>query len=291
MQASEFRAAPGTLYVVATPIGNLRDIGLRALDILKSADLVAAEDTRVTAGLLSAYGISAKLFSYREHNEQAASAALIERLRAGQSVALVSDAGTPAVSDPGAVLVKAARAAGLPVEPIPGPSAVATALSAAGLTEGRWLFHGFLPHKAGERRRELEKLAALPQHLVFYESPHRLLEAVADLAAVLGGERRLFIARELTKRFEEFHECALAEAVDWLKGDENRQRGEFVLIVSGFPPVADNGLEEGRRVLGILLEELPASQAARLAARLTGLKKNALYDLALKISDRMTSDK
>jgi 16S rRNA (cytidine1402-2'-O)-methyltransferase len=159
---------------------------------------------------------------------------------------------------------------------------VATALSAAGLTEGRWLFHGFLPHKSGERRRELEALAKLPQHLVFYESPHRLLETVADLAAVLGGERRLFIARELTKRFEAFHECALAEAVDWLRGDENRQRGEFVLIVSGCPEVADNALEAGRRVLGILLEELPASQAARLAAKLTGLKKNALYDLALK---------
>lgn len=286
MQASEFRAEPGTLYVVATPIGNLRDIGLRALDILKTVDLVAAEDTRVTAGLLSAYGISAKLFSYREHNEQAAASTLIERLRAGKSVALVSDAGTPGISDPGAVLVKAAREAGLSVEPIPGPSAVATALSAAGLTDGHWLFHGFLPHKAGERRRELESLAGLPQYLVFYESPHRLLEAVADMASVLGGARRLFIARELTKRFEEFHECALSEAIDWLNSDENHRRGEFVLVVSGRPAEVDTGLEEAMRVLAILCDDLPVSQAARLAAKITGMKKNALYDLAIKIGEK-----
>ncbi len=286
MQASEFRAEPGTLYVVATPIGNLRDIGLRALDILKTVDLVAAEDTRVTAGLLSAYGISAKLFSYREHNEQAAASTLIERLRAGKSVALVSDAGTPGISDPGAVLVKAAREAGLSVEPIPGPSAVATALSAAGLTDGHWLFHGFLPHKAGERRRELESLAGLPQYLVFYESPHRLPEAVADMASVLGGARRLFIARELTKRFEEFHECALSEAIDWLNSDENHRRGEFVLVVSGRPAEVDTGLEEAMRVLAILCDDLPVSQAARLAAKITGMKKNALYDLAIKIGDK-----
>lgn len=283
MQASEFRAQPGTLYVVATPIGNLRDITLRALDILKTADLVAAEDTRVTGGLLSAYGIAAKLFACHEHNERTAAAALVDKLRAGSSVALVSDAGTPGISDPGAVVVQAARAAGIPVEPIPGASAVAVALSAAGLEDGHWLFHGFLPHKSGDRRRELEALAALPQALVFYESPHRILDTVADLAAVLGGERRLFIARELTKRFESFHACALAEAVDWLAGDDNRQRGEFVLVVSGRPADADLGMQEAQRVLALLLEDLPASQAARLAARITGAKKNALYDLAQKL--------
>ncbi|MFA5081328.1 MAG: 16S rRNA (cytidine(1402)-2'-O)-methyltransferase [Hydrogenophilaceae bacterium] len=287
MQASEFRAQPGTLYIVATPIGNLRDITLRALDILKTVDLVAAEDTRVSGGLLSAYGISAKLFACHEHNERTAAAALVDQLRQGRSVALVSDAGTPGISDPGAVVVRAVREAGLTVVPLPGASAAATALSAAGLAEGRWLFHGFLPHKAGERRRVLATLAGLPQGLLFYESPHRILDTVADLATALGGERRLFIARELTKRFEEFHDCALAEALDWLQGDDNRQRGEFVLIVSGCPAETDAGLEEARRVLEILIEDLPASQAARLAARITGTKKNALYDFAQQLkSDR-----
>lgn len=280
MQPSEFRAAPGTLYIVATPIGNLRDITLRALDILKTVDLVAAEDTRVTAGLLSAYGIEAKLFSYREHNEQAASATLIERLREGNSVALASDAGTPGISDPGAVVARAARAAGIPVVPLPGPSAVAAALSAAGPEAGHWLFYGFLPHKAGERRRTLEGLADVEWPIVFYESPHRLLETVADLGTVLGGERQLFIARELTKRFEEFHACRLDEALAWLEGDDNRQRGEFVLVVDGRPHERDTGLDEARRVLAILLDDLSPSQAAKVAAKITGVKKNALYDLA-----------
>jgi len=283
MQPNEFRAAPGTLYIVATPIGNLRDLTLRALDILKTADLIAAEDTRVSAGLLAAYGIAGKLFSYREHNEQAASAILLERLRAGKSVALVSDAGSPGISDPGAVVVRAARAAHIPLVPLPGPSAVVTALSAAGLEDGHWQFYGFLPHKAGERRRELEALADYPWPSAFYESPHRLLETVADMVAVLGGERRLFIARELTKRFEEFHACPLNEALAWLNGDENRQRGEFVLIVSGCPADADDGMKEAGRVLAILLEDLPASQAARVAAQTTGARKNALYDLAQEL--------
>lgn len=286
MQAAEFHAHPGTLYVVATPIGNLRDITLRALDILRSVDLVAAEDTRVSGSLLAAYGIPAKLYACHEHNERSAAADLVQRLRDGRSVALISDAGTPAISDPGARVVRAAREAGLAVVPIPGPSAVATALSAAGLTEAGWLFHGFLPHKAGERRRQLEALAELPQSLVFYESPHRLMDTVADLASVLGGARRLFLARELTKRFESCHECDLAEATDWLDADENRRRGEFVLVVSGRPPGDGDDLTEARRVLDILLEDLPASQAVRLAARITGAKKNALYDLALKRSDQ-----
>lgn len=291
MQLTEFQARPGTLYIVATPIGNLRDITLRALDILKTVDLIAAEDTRVTSGLLSAYGIEARLFACHEHNERTAAATLVEKLREGKSVALVSDAGTPGISDPGAVVVRAARAAGLPVEPLPGASAVATALSAAGLEDGHWLFHGFLPHKTGERRRELEALAGLSQALVFYESPHRIHDTVADMAAVLGGERRLCIARELTKRFEQFHVCALAEAVAWLTSDDNHGRGEFVLIVAGCPADVDAGLKEAGRVLDILLEDLPASQAARLAARITGVKKNALYDLALKSSNKVTSDK
>jgi 16S rRNA (cytidine1402-2'-O)-methyltransferase len=283
MQPSEFRATAGTLYIVATPIGNLRDLTLRALDILKTVDLIAAEDTRVSAGLLSAYGIEAKLFSYREHNEQTASAVLLARLHEGKSVALVSDAGTPGISDPGAVLARAAREAKIPVVPLPGPSAVTTALSVAGLEAGHWQFYGFLPHKAGERRRELEGLAGFEWPIVFYESPHRLLETVADMVTIMGGARQLFIARELTKRFEEFHTCALGEALVWLNGDENRQRGEFVLVLEGRPEEHDAGIEEARRVLEILLEDLSPSQAAKVASRITGVKKNALYDLAQEL--------
>jgi 16S rRNA (cytidine1402-2'-O)-methyltransferase len=281
-------ARPGTLYIVATPIGNLRDITLRALDILKSVDLVAAEDTRVTSGLLAAHGIQAKLFAYHEHNERGAAEALLRELRAAKSVALVSDAGTPGISDPGAYIVAAARAAQVAVVPIPGANAAAAVLSVAGDTHGRWLFHGFLAHKAGERRRQLQALRELTMPVLFYESPHRVVECVADLADILGPERRVLIAREVTKLFENFHECALGEAGAWLAGDANRRRGEFVLLVSGAPPAPEEDLAAARQVLETLLEELPASQAARLAARLTGARKNALYDLALKIGAEMT---
>jgi 16S rRNA (cytidine1402-2'-O)-methyltransferase len=290
MQPTEFHAQPGHLYVVATPIGNLRDITLRALDILKSVDVIAAEDTRVSAGLLSAYGIEARLVACHEHNEKAAAASLVGRLQAGESVAFISDAGTPGISDPGAWLVREARAANLPVVPLPGPSAVATALSAAGLEAGHWLFYGFLPAKAGHRRKAQEELQELPYPLVFYEAPHRLEETLADLAAVLGEERNLFLARELTKRFESFHACRLGEALDWLAGDANRTRGEFVLVVDGAQADADAAWQNALRVLAALLEELPASQAARIAARLTGARKNALYDAALKGSDEVTSN-
>jgi 16S rRNA (cytidine1402-2'-O)-methyltransferase len=281
-QAQPARA--GTLHIVATPIGNLRDLGLRALDVLKSADLIAAEDTRTTQGLLAAYGIhQAKLTALHEHNEQRAAARLLDALREGKSVAYVSDAGTPGISDPGARLVAAARAAGLPVTPIPGPSAVAAALSVAGI-DGPWLFVGFTPAKPAARRKALQALAALPCALVFYEAPHRVEETVADLLAVLGGERTILFGREITKRFEQFHACALAAAPAWLVADDNHRRGEFVLVVSA-PPAHDNDADDGeaRRVLGILLEELPLKQAAQLAARLTGARRNALYDLALSL--------
>lgn len=280
MQPTEFRAQPGHLYVVATPIGNLRDITLRALDILKSVDVVAAEDTRVSAGLLSAFGIEARLVSCREHNEKQAALALVERLHSGESVAYISDAGTPGISDPGAWLVRQAREAGIPVEPLPGPSAATTALSVAGLETGHWLFYGFLPAKPGSRRKALEGLKVLVHPIVFYEAPHRLEETLADLAEVLGSDRQLFIARELTKRFESFHACRLGEAAEWLAGDANRRRGEFVLIVEGATVDQRAGWHEALRILDVLLGELPASQAARLAARLSGERKNALYDVA-----------
>lgn len=275
-------ARPGTLYIVATPIGNLRDMTLHALDVLRTVDLVAAEDTRNSQGLLNAYGIQVRLTALHEHNEAAGAERLVADLRAGKSVAYVSDAGTPGISDPGARLVAAVRAAGLPIVPIPGASAVAAAVSVAGL-EGPWQFVGFLPAKAGPRRKLLETLRALPCALVLYEAPHRIEECVADLTAALGGARRVLFARELTKRFEEIHACSLAEAADWLAADENHRRGEFVLVVSAADEAAAAEVAETERVLEILLEDLPVKQAAHLAARITGGRKNALYDLALKL--------
>jgi 16S rRNA (cytidine1402-2'-O)-methyltransferase len=281
MQPAEQPAQPGTLYVVATPIGNLRDITLHALDVLKSADLVAAEDTRVTQGLLAAYGIQARLTALHEHNERTVSDKLLGELRAGRSVALVSDAGTPLVSDPGAHLVGLARQAGLPVVAVPGPSAAATALSAAGVAAPHWLFYGFLPAKARARRQVLEGMAAQPWHLVFYEAPHRVVECVADLAVVLGPHRELTLARELTKRFEQVVSLPLGEAVAWLEAHGDRCRGEFVLIVAGAGEAATPDEAEARRILHALLTELPASQAARIAAGLTGRKRGELYDWAM----------
>lgn len=282
-------AAPGSLYIVATPIGNLRDITLRALDILKTVDIVAAEDTRVTQGLLNAYSLQKKLFALHEHNEREASERLIAELSAGKSVAYVSDAGTPGVSDPGAHLARRAREAELPVFAIPGPSAVATALSVAGVGEGHWLFYGFLPNKAAARRKALEGLKSLPYALAFYEAPHRVRECIADLTAVFGGAREIAIARELTKLFEQVHVCPLGEAEAWLSADENRCRGEFVLIVQGAPIEAVSD-EDLRGILQVLLAELPLKQAVALAVKLTGEKKNTVYELALELQKHGNPD-
>lgn len=275
---------PGALAIVATPIGNLRDITLRALDVLRAADVIAAEDTRNSQHLLSAYGIQAKLVAVHEHNEAAAAGRIVEDLQAGRRVAYISDAGTPGLSDPGARLVRAVREAGLPVLPVPGASALAAALSVSGL-EGGFLFQGFLPPKATSRRKALEGLRDLPVALVFYEAPHRIEETVADLTQVLGGERTLLFAREITKRFEQLHACPLAEAAAWLAADDNHRRGEFVLVV--WPPAerAKEAEGEGRRVLEILLAELPLKQATQLTVKLTGGRKNELYDLALRLKN------
>jgi 16S rRNA (cytidine1402-2'-O)-methyltransferase len=275
-------ARAGTLYIVATPIGNLRDLSLRALDILKSVDLIAAEDTRTSQGLLAAHGIHARLVALHEHNEAAVAARIVADLRAGKSAAYISDAGTPGISDPGAKLVGAARAGQVPIVPIPGASAVAAALSVSGL-DGPWLFVGFPPARASARRKALDDLRPLPCALVFYEAPHRIEECVADLLARLGGERRLLIARELTKRFEQIHQCTLADAPAWLAADDDHRRGEFVLVVSAPAAVESDDEREARQVLEILLEELPVRQAAQLAARITGGRKNTLYDLALNM--------
>jgi 16S rRNA (cytidine1402-2'-O)-methyltransferase len=271
------------LYVVATPIGNLGDISARALETLARVDAVYAEDTRTTAHLLAHHGVRTRLNSLHEHNERGAADALVATLRAGRSVALVSDAGTPAVSDPGALAVAAVRTAGFAVVPIPGPSALTAALSVAGL-DGPFAFLGFLPAKAAARRSALAAWRAFPHALVCYEAPHRILECVDDLAAALGAQRDVLIARELTKLHEQTHACALGDARAWLEADANRCRGEFVLVVS--PPVepADEGRAEAERVLRVLLAELPLSQAVQLAAAITGARRNALYDLALTLA-------
>jgi 16S rRNA (cytidine1402-2'-O)-methyltransferase len=272
------------LYVVATPIGNLKDVTLRALEVLKRVDVIAAEDTRVTAKLLTHFGIaSKKLVSLHQHNEQRIALHVIAHLQSGRSVALTSDAGTPAFSDPGARLVAAVRDAGYPVIPVPGANAAAAALSASGLAYPQFLFYGFLPSKAGERRSEIETLARLPYSLLFYEAPHRVRDTIADLKSCLGGARKIVIARELTKLFETIHTCRLDEAEAWLTADANREKGEFVLIVEGASADSAAQFAEGERVLAILLAELPVKQAAALAARITGARKNELYARALEL--------
>lgn len=269
------------LYVVATPLGNLGDIGARALDVLREADAIACEDTRHTRRLLDHYGIRAETFSLHEHNEAAAAERLIRLLREGRSVALVSDAGTPAVSDPGARAVAAVREAGFAVIPVPGPNAAIAALSASGLADPHFLFYGFLPAREAARRKVLAALKPLACALVFYEAPHRIEESVADLVAELEPGRRLVIARELTKLFESIVSLPLGEAAAWLAADADRRRGEFVLCVSAPPPT--EGIDQAAaRVLDLLLGELPLKQAVKLAAEISGASKNALYDLALE---------
>jgi 16S rRNA (cytidine1402-2'-O)-methyltransferase len=270
------------LYVVATPIGNLGDVTLRALAVLRNVALLAAEDTRVTAKLLDHYRIATPLIALHAHNERSASQRVLRALAAGKSVALVSDAGTPGISDPGAQVVASARAAGHRVVPVPGPSALTAALSAAGLRDSRFLFHGFLPQRTAERRRTLEALRAVPCALVFYEAPHRIRAALADLAETLGPARQVVIARELTKLYETIHACTLGEAVGWVAADEHRVRGEFVLVVEGAGEKESDSTDV-HRVLATLLAELPLKQAVALAVRITGAHRNELYAMALKI--------
>lgn len=274
------------LYVVATPIGNLQDITLRALEVLKTVDVIAAEDTRHTSHLLSHFAIQKKLIAVHEHNEQKSAQILLERLRAGGSIALVTDAGTPGISDPGAIVVDVLREAGVKVVPVPGASAVIAALSASGITANGYVFYGFLPASGSQRRKILETLKGYSSTLVFYEAPHRIIECVEDLAKVLGGERRITIARELTKTFETFHRCALQDAKGWLESDPNQQRGEFVLLVEAAAVVEEADIsEDAERILRLLLADLPLKQAVKLATEITGVKKNILYEFALKLKD------
>ena len=267
--------------MVATPLGNLRDVTLRALDVLASADVIAAEDTRVTTVLLRHYGIATRPLSMHEHNEARRVAHIERLLRAGKSVALVSDAGTPAVSDPGARLVAAIRCAGLNVVPIPGANAAVAAISAAGLIAERFVFMGFLPPAAKARRALLASVAQLPLAIVIYEAPHRAARTIAELTQSLGGARTIFIAREITKKFETLARLPLDGAAAWLDADPNRQRGEFVLVVDRPADTASEG--DGTlpfdvdRLLAALAQELPPTRAARVAADATGLARDGLY--------------
>jgi 16S rRNA (cytidine1402-2'-O)-methyltransferase len=282
-EAAQQSYPTATLYVVATPIGNVTDITLRALHLLALADVVACEDTRKTGALLSRFGMNKQMLAAHQHNEREVADRLIGRLQAGERVALVSDAGTPAVSDPGARIVDAVRAAGLRVVPLPGPSAAVAALSAAGLVNDRFYFVGFLPTKAKQREAELAELARVPATLVFYEAPHRIDECVQALADAFEPTRQVVFARELTKLFEEIHRCPLGKAMAWVKADANRERGEFVVLVEGATQATDAADAEAERILRILLSECSVKQAASLAAQITGLKKNALYDRALQL--------
>ena len=275
--------------MVATPIGNLEDISPRALHSLAHADAIAAEDTRVTARLLAHHRLQGNLMAVHGHNERRAADSIVEQLARGKTVALVTDAGTPAISDPGATIVKKARAAGFRVVPIPGPNAAVTALSAAGIADGPFLFAGFLPAKPGLRRKALERLGTLPYTLVFYEAPHRVVECAEDMSTELGPERVLVIARELTKVFEQIHRCVLGEAAAWLREDTHRQRGEFVLIAEGIAARSEGTKLDWERVLTTLLAELPLAHAVKLACKLTGAKKNAVYARALQLSRAATA--
>lgn len=269
------------LYVVATPIGNLGDLSQRACEVLRAVDLVVAEDTRITGRLLHHLAIDKPLLALHQHNERRAASRVLSTLAQGAAVALASDAGTPGLSDPGALLVQAVRAQSIAVVPIPGPSALACAWSVSGMS-GPFLFYGFLPARAGERRKVLTDLARLPHTLVFYEAPHRVLDTAKDLAGILGATRQAVLARELTKVFEQVHGCALGDLAPWLEEDAHRQRGELVLVVSA-PAQSVAHDELGEKALRVLLEELAPAQAARLAAHISGVARAPLYDLALEL--------
>ena len=270
----------GVLYVVATPIGNLSDASPRALDTLRSVDLVACEDTRTTRTLLGRHGIATRTVALHEHNERRASAGLVEALSAGKNVALVSDAGTPALSDPGAWLVREAHRAGIRVSPLPGPSAAAAAISVSGFAAPQFLFAGFLPASRGARRKALQALD-LPWPVVFYEAPHRIADMLADLAERFGPTRELAICRELTKKFEEVARLPLGAAAGWLGERAERSQGEFVLVLEPGQERETRGVDADA-VLDVLLEAMSPSEAARLAAKITGMPKNQLYRKTLK---------
>jgi len=274
-----------TLYVVATPIGNLNDMTPRAIDVLGQVDLIAAEDTRVTGQLLKHFGISTPMISLREHNERGMAEKLVARLQAGEAIAQVSDAGTPAISDPGAVLAASAHAAGIPVIPVAGASALATALSAAGFTAPHTLFYGFLPPKTKQRCDTLTSLKDAEWVSVFYEAPHRIVDCLDDMVKIFGSDRQAVLARELTKTFETIRRLPLGQLAEWVKSDSNQQRGEIVLVIDAAPPAEAQEGSEYDHVLAPLVAELPLKQAVALAQSITGAARNPLYERALALKN------
>lgn len=276
---------PGCLYVVATPIGEVDDLSPRAQKVLAGVDQVAAEDTRTSARLFEQLGLRTPLTAVHDHNEAHRVPGLIARLQAGETLALISDAGTPLISDPGYRLIAAAHDAGLTVVPVPGPCAAITALSAAGLASDRFHFEGFLPSRQGARVARLKQLAEATPTLILYEAPHRILETLEDLVATFGEERLATLARELTKTFETIRRAPLSELLAWVMADSNQQRGEIVLVIAGAPEreAVDTRALSAESILRVLVRELPVKQAAGLAAEMMGLKRNALYDMALAL--------
>ncbi|WP_217520526.1 16S rRNA (cytidine(1402)-2'-O)-methyltransferase [Vibrio metschnikovii] len=276
-------AEGATLYIVPTPIGNLGDITQRALDVLAQVDVIAAEDTRHTGKLLAHFNIQTKTFALHDHNEQHKAQALVDKLLSGQSIALVSDAGTPLISDPGYHLVNQCRQAGVKVVPLPGACAVITALSASGLPSDRFSFEGFLPAKSKGRKDKFLEIAKVERTCIFYESPHRINESLQDMLEILGPDRQVVLARELTKNFETIQGLPLGELIEWINQDENRKRGEMVLLIHGVRETSNQALpEEALRSLAILSKELPLKKAAALAAEIYNVKKNALYKWGLE---------
>ncbi len=273
------------LYIVATPIGNLGDISHRAIEVLRRADVIAAEDTRHSSRLTQHFGIATRLVSYHDYSSSGREDAILAELAAGRSVALISDAGTPLISDPGYSLVARARQMQITVIPVPGACALTTALCAAGLPTDRFVFEGFPPHKQGARRQLFESLAEEQRTIIFYESPHRIADSVFDMRDVFGEQRQAVICRELTKTWETIHGDSLSALSQWIVADVNNRRGEFVVLIHGAPVVdQDSQLSDADRQLRVLLEELPVKQAAALVAKLTGLKKNAVYKRALELA-------
>lgn len=270
-----------TLYIVATPIGNLDDITLRAINTLKQVDLIAAEDTRHSGLLLQHLGIKAKLFALHDHNEQEKSQLLIEKLKSGLSIALISDAGTPLINDPGYHLVKACRENNINVVPIPGACAAIAALSVAGLPSDRFSYEGFLPAKAKARQDYLTTLIDEPRTMIFYESTHRLLDTLHDMQTIWGSDRQIVLAKELTKTWETIVHFSIKDLIEWLEEDSNRQKGEFVLIAEGVSKTDDVIDAKAINTLKLLLNELPLKKAAAITAEIYGLKKNQLYQLGL----------
>jgi 16S rRNA (cytidine1402-2'-O)-methyltransferase len=287
MQQSNSDQKTGVLYVVATPIGNLGDMVPRAVETLQTVNVIAAEDTRHSARLMAHFQISTPMMAYHDHSDERQTNSLVDRMLGGDSIALISDAGTPLVSDPGYRLVRAARAAGVPVSPIPGASAMIAALSAVGLPSDRFAFEGFLPAKSGTRKNALAELKDETRTLIFYEAPHRIVDSLKDMAEVFGADREMAIARELTKTFETIRSDTAANLAVWVGEDKNQQRGEIVLVVRGASPKEDLGLSvENVRVMTVLLEELSVKQASVLGAKLTGVKKKVLYQWALDQQDK-----